>query len=505
MWVTLDTGNIRAILHYTGMLVLAVAGAMVIPFIVAVVSGEWDPALDYVLGAGVTALVGALLVRLAPRGVPINRRDALLITALAWLAASLTAAVPLAFSGHFGSYLDATFEAMSGFTTSGLVLVQDLDHLANAHNVWRHLTHLIGGQGIVVAALSVAIGMRGGGAMSLYHAEGRDEKIMPNVMHTARFIWLVTAVYVSLGTISLTIAGVASGMEFGRSLLHAFCNTAACWDTGGFGPQSQNSLYYHSPWFEGITVLLMIAGMVNFNLHAHVWRGERVEMFKNLEARTLTVNTLILSMLMGLGLAGTTLYSSSGEIIRKGIYHLFSASSGTGQQSLYAAQWTHGYGGLGFVVILMAMAFGGMASSTAGGIKMFRIGVTAKGLMWRVRQAIAPQSAMVTESYHHFSNVPLNAELFSNVLLIFLLYIVTYITGGVIGMMYGYPPAEALFESISAAANVGLSTGITAPAMPTGLKIVYIIQMWAGRLEFVALFAIVASIIASVRDRRAHR
>jgi len=87
MWVTLGQGNVRAILHYTGMLVLAVAGAMVVPFIVAVISGEWDPALDYVLGAGVTALVGALLVRLAPRGVPINRRDALLITALAWLAA----------------------------------------------------------------------------------------------------------------------------------------------------------------------------------------------------------------------------------------------------------------------------------------------------------------------------------------------------------------------------------------------------------------------------------
>lgn len=505
MWVTLDRGDIRAILHYTGMLVLAVAGAMVVPFIVAVISGEWDPALDYVLGAGVTALVGAFFVRLAPRGAPINRRDALLITALAWLAASLTAAVPLAFSGHFGSYLDATFEAMSGFTTSGLVLVQDLDHLANAHNVWRHLTHLIGGQGIVVAALSIAIGMRGGGAMSLYHAEGRDEKIMPNVMHTARFIWLVTAVYVALGIASLTAVNLGAGMGFGRSVLHAFCNTAACWDTGGFGPQSQNSLYYHSPWFEIVTVMLMIAGTMNFNLHAHIWRSERRELFKNIEARTIAVNTLILSVLIGLGLAGTTLYSGSGEIIRKGIYHLLSASSGTGQQSLYAAQWTHGYGGLGFVVILMAMAFGGMASSTAGGIKAFRIGVTVKGLMWRIRQAIAPQSAMVTESYHHFSNAPLNSEVLSNVLLVFLLYIVTYITGGIIGMMYGYPPAEAIFESISAAANVGLSTGITAPTMPTGLKIVYIVEMWAGRLEFMALFAIVASVIASVRDRRAHR
>ncbi|MBN2847285.1 MAG: TrkH family potassium uptake protein [Coriobacteriia bacterium] len=501
--MTPERHNVRAILHYTGMLVLALAAAMIVPLVVALISREWDPALDYILGAGVTALAGALLVRMAPQGAAINRRDALLVTALAWLAASLAAAVPLAFSGHFGSYLDACFEAMSGLTTSGLVLVQDLDHIANAHNVWRHFTHLIGGQGIIVAALSVAIGMRGGGAMSLYLAEGRDERIMPNVLHTARFIWLVTAVYVGLGIASLTVINLSLGMGFGRSVLHAFCNTAACWDTGGFGPQSQNSLYYHSAWYEGVTVILMIAGTMNFNLHAHIWRGERVELVKNIEARTITVNTLILSALMGLGLAGTTLYSGSDEIIRKGIYHLLSATSGTGQQTLYPSQWTGGFGGLGFVVILMAMAFGGMASSTAGGIKTLRIGVAAKGLLWRIRSGIAPQSAVVTQTYHHFSDVSLNAELFSNVLLIFLLYVITYITGGVIGMMYGYPPAEALFESISAAANVGLSTGITNPAMPAGLKIVYMIQMWAGRLEFLALFAIIASIIASITDRRA--
>lgn len=504
MWVTPEKQNIRAILHYTGMLVLALAATMVIPLVVALVSQEWDPALDYVVGVGVTALVGVLLVRMAPRGTPINRRDGLLVTALAWLAASLVGAIPLVLSGHFGSYLDACFEALSGFTTSGLVLVQDLDHLSNAHNVWRHLTHLIGGQGIVVAALSVALGMRGGGAMSLYLAEGRDERIMPNVVHTARFIWVVTAAYVGLGVVLLTIVDLSLGMGLGRSLLHAFCNTTACWDTGGFGPQSQNSLYYHSAWFETITVMLMLAGTMNFNLHAHIWRGERVELLRNIEARTVTINTFILSVLMGLGLAGTTLYASSGEIIRKGIYHLISASSGTGQQTLYASQWTGGYGGLALVVIILAMAFGGMASSTAGGIKAFRIGVIAKGLLWRTRAAIAPQSAVITETYHHFSKQTINYELFSNALLVAVLYVFTYAAGAVAGIVYGYPPAEALFESISAAANVGLSTGITAPGMPTGLKLIYMFEMWAGRLEFLALFAIIASIVAALVERRSH-
>ena len=145
--------------------------------------------------------------------------------------------------------------------------------MSYAHNMWRHLTHLIGGQGIVVAALSFAFGKRGG-AVSLYVAEGRDEKILPNVMHTTRFIWFVTAVFVTLGTIALLVFNLFHGMSLVRGSLHAFWITAACYDTGGFAPQSQNALYYHSAIFEFITVMLMLAGTLNFNLHADVWRGD---------------------------------------------------------------------------------------------------------------------------------------------------------------------------------------------------------------------------------------
>jgi trk system potassium uptake protein TrkH len=502
VWVGLQRRELGAIAHYTGILVASLAIAMVIPLVTALAAGEWDPAGDFAFGIGVTAALGVLLARAAPRGSHLNRRDALIVTALAWISASLVAAIPLSLSGHYGSFLDAYFDAISGLTTSGLTLVQDLDHMALSHNMWRHLLHLIGGQGIVVAALSVALGLRGGGAVSLYIAEGRDERILPNVMHTARFIWFVTAIYVALGTVALSVANVLAGMEVGRGILHGFWATAACYDTGGFGPQSMNSLYYHSPVFESVTVILMLAGTLNFNLHADIWRGDRTEIFKNLEARALAINIGILSVAVGIGLAATQLYSTSGEVIRKGLYHLISANSGTGHQSLYPAQWTNGFGGLAFGAILLAMAFGGMASSTAGGIKALRLGLIAKGVLLRVRQSIAPGTAVIESKYHHLLDVPLSADVLANALMLFLLYVVTYISGGMIGAAYGYPIGEALFESISATANVGLSTGITNPAMPAGLKIVYILQMWAGRLEFIALFALVASVIAAFRRKK---
>ncbi|MDZ4655723.1 MAG: TrkH family potassium uptake protein [Coriobacteriia bacterium] len=504
MWVTPDRRDVRIIAHYTGLLIVGIGLAMIVPLVTAVSLGEWDPALDYLMGMGISCAAGMALALLSPPNAPLNRSNALIVTALAWLAASLVAALPLAFSGNYGSYLDALFDAMSGLTTSGLTLVQDLDHMALSHNMWRHLTHLIGGQGIVVAAVSIAIGLRGG-AMSLYIAEGRDEKILPNVLHTTRFIWFVTAVYVVLGTVALTIVNLTLGLEPVRSGLHAFWATIATYDTGGFGPQSMNTLYYHSGVFEFITVVLMIAGAVNFNLHAAVWRGDRRELLKNVEARTWGANIIVLVVFSTLGLAATRAFSTMPEILRKGVYHLFSAGTGTGHQTLYAAQWARDYGGLAMGAVILAMAFGGMASSTAGGIKALRLGLIVKGMVWRTRESLAPPSAVIAERFHHLDDRKLSDALLSSALMIFVLYVISYVSGALIGAAYGYPIGESLFESVSAAANVGLSTGITNPAMPAGLKIVYIIQMWAGRLEFVALLALFASFAISVGRWRTRR
>ena len=121
------------------------------------------------------------------------------LVGLSWLAAMFLGAIPLFLSGHWGSYLDACFDAMSGFATTGLVLVQDLDHLALSHNLWRHLMMFIGGQGIVIVALSFFV--RGlSGAFKMYVGEARDERVLPNVVHTARFIWLVSIIYLILGS-----------------------------------------------------------------------------------------------------------------------------------------------------------------------------------------------------------------------------------------------------------------------------------------------------------------
>lgn len=500
MWIPLTLREVRGIAHYVGMMMLGLGILLTVPLVTALLWREWNPALDYLMAVAIAECLGALLMHADTSRPAISPRQAFLIAPTVWLVASFVGAIPLALSGHYGSFLDALFETVSGFTTSGLTLTQDLDHLAYAHNMWRHMTHLIGGQGIILAALSFALGLKGG-AFSLYLAEGRDERILPNVIHTARFIWIVTGVWVVAGTVVLAAVNLWLGMAPDRSFLHGFWITVAAYDTGGFGPQSQNAMYYHSTVFEIASLFLMLAGMLNFNLHADLWRGDRKEILQNLEARTLFGNFVVLTVLTGAGLGATTLYSSNSEVLRKGIYHIISAHSGTGHQAIYASQWQE-LSPVFFFSVILAMAFGGMVSSTAGGIKALRIGVIIKAAKLEVRRLLSPPSAVVRGSFHHIVERALTPQLVSTALMVFALYLVTYISGGVIGALYGYGVADSLFESISATANVGLSTGITSPSMPIGLKITYMVQMWAGRFEFFTLAALFFAIVISLKPTR---
>ena len=146
----------------------------------------------------------------------------MIVISLAWLVAMVLGAIPLYLSGHYKSFLDTCFETMSGFTTTGLTLAQDLDHLSYTHNFWRHLGPFIGGQGMAIIALSLFV--KGvSGAFTIYVGEARDEKLLPNVIHTARFIWLISIVYLIIGTVTLGFVGMRIGMKPQNAFFHGAC------------------------------------------------------------------------------------------------------------------------------------------------------------------------------------------------------------------------------------------------------------------------------------------
>lgn len=492
--------DLKIIGFYLGKIILGLAMTMVIPILIGLCFGEINPTLDFLISIEISVLLGFFLIKICRTDKDLNWMQGMIVVSLSWVVAMVLGAIPLYLSGHWKSFLDACFDAMSGFATTGLTLASNLDHISYTHNLWRHLIMFLGGQGIVVIALSFFV--RGfSGAFKMYVGEARDEKIMPNVIHTSRFIWLVSIVYLILGTLALGITGIFNGMRPVNSFFHGACIFMAAFDTGGFAPQSQNILYYHSIVYEIITVVIMILGALNFKLHYHLWMGNRKEIFKNIETRTLFITILAAFSIVAVGLAQAGSYPSAILIFRKGFYQLISGHTGTGFQTIYAGQFIQDWNPLALVGIIFAMALGGAVCSTTGAIKMLRIGIIFKACKEDLKRIIMPERSIVIEKFHHIKEVFLEDKLVRSALIITLAYIILYGLGALVGMFYGNPFLEALFESTSAAANVGLSCGITQATMPAGLKITYILQMWAGRLEFMSVFTILGFLYATIKGK----
>lgn len=358
----------------------------------------------------------------------------------------------------------------------------------------------IGGQGIVIVALSLLV-KGASGAFKMYVGEARDERILPNVIDTARFIWLVSIVYLILGTFILGIVGILNGMKPINSFFHGACIFMAAFDTGGFAPQSQNILYYHSLLYEIITIGIMILGAINFKLHYHVWMGNRREIFKNIETRTLFVTIMVTFVITAIGLTQVDIYPRAIIMFRKGFYQLISGHTGTGFQTVYVEQFMNEWSNLALVGVIIAMAFGGAVCSTTGAIKMLRIGVIFKALLEDIKRIILPERAIVVQKFHHIKDIFLEDKLARSALMITLCYLVLYFFGAIAGMFFGYPFLASLFESTSAAGNVGLSCGVTAVNMPAALKVIYIFQMWAGRLEFMSIFTLIGFFVALIKGK----
>jgi len=482
--------DLKIVGFYSGKVIFGAGLLMLLPAFVSLLSREWDILLGFITGFFLSLSIGLLLQAFCRVNAELRWLHGLVITAFSWLLALVILPVPFYLSGQFGSYLDAMFDVMSGLTTTGLYLLQDLDHASNGINMWRHLLSYAGGQGIIVIALTFLV--KGtSGAFMMYVAEGKEEQLMPNVVKTARAIWLISLVYLGVGVLFLFFAFYFIGMQPLRSFLHALWIFMGAWSTGGFAPQSNNFVYYNSLIVELIAGIIMIIGSLNFALHWWVWQNDKKEIYRNLEARTFTITLLAALFLTAFGLARLGVYKGVLPLFSKAIFQIASAHTTTGFQSIFARQFVRQWGAWTTLIVTVAMALGGSAASTAGGFKALRVGLTFKTILFELRRLAAPESAVIVERFHHLRKRVLSEKHVRSTLIIVFFYLIIYFSGSLIGLAYGYPFTQALFESVSAGSNSGLSVGITSPFMPLGLKLSFIIFMWLGRLEFIAFFALI--------------
>ncbi|PNV66880.1 TrkH family potassium uptake protein [Enteroscipio rubneri] len=500
MWQRFSLYDVRVIGHYLGVLALFSSLALLVPFVTALACGEWEPASRYLLTIGIAVIVGSGLRFLRIDPGRLNRQQALAVTGFAWIALAFIATVPLHLSGHYASYLDALFDGVSGLTTTGASLVQDLDHLSNADNMWRFMMHLLGGLGLIVVALS--FGLFGRGASALYASEGRSEHVVPNVVQTTRLIAKIAMVITFIATIVLTGLCVFMGMEPLRAFLHALWIAISGFMTGGFAPMSQSIMYYHSFPIELLLMLLMLLGSINFVLHSEVWKGRVAVFFRDLETRTMVLWLGVMACVIAASLSASAEFSDLPAMLRRGLFMVVSAFSTTGFQNITSNQMTTVLSSGAFLVIAVLMAVGGSGGSTTGGIKFRRIGIIMKSVVAAIKEALAPDSARVVVSYNHVGRRVLAPDVVKEAMMVFILYVVTYAIGALVGIAHGYEATQAIFESVAMASSGGLSSGLISPGMPPTLELFYILQMWAGRLEFVTLLALVVEIVVSLNPRR---
>lgn len=500
MWQRFSFDDILTIGHYLGVLTSVFAFAFLAPLLTALICQEWEPFLRYAMSAGVALTFGTLLRLLRVNPGRLTHQQAMAVTGFAWMFLALIASIPLALSGHYATYLDALFEGVSGLTTTGASLVIDLEHMAYADNMWRFVLHFLGGLGLIVVAL--ALGLMGSSMSGLYSSEGRSDHVLPNIVSTTRLIGGISVVLIAVATLALSIFCLISGMEPLRAIFNSLWISISGFMTAGFAPTSQSISYYHSYPLEMVCMILMILGSISFALLVEVWKGRTFNFFKDLEIRVGAIWLLVATAVFMASLAVSDTFPDLPELLRRGVFMVVSAMSTTGFEVVTSNQLTTCFSSGALLILILLMSIGGSSGSTAGGMKLMRVGIVVKSLASTVKETLAPENARVSVVYQHLGRHVLSTDLARSAMTVSTLFVVTFVLGALVGVAYGYDAISAIFDSVSMASNGGLSAGVIRTGMPAPLEIFYILEMWAGRLEYVTLIALLAKIVMSVIPRR---
>ena len=499
MWQRFTFYDFRVIAHYLGVLLVLEAVALCLPLVTALGAMEWNAASRYLLAIGVALCVGSVLRMMRITPGHLNRTQAIAVTGFAWIAVALVGAIPLYMSMHYNTYIDALFDSVSHFTTTNASVIVNANHVSHADNMWRFVMNYTGGMGLVVVAMSVGLLARGGSS-SLYSSEGRSEHVVPNVVETARFIFKFSAGIILVAGFVLTVILFFMDMSLARAILHGIWLAMSGFMTAGLAPMSTSITYYHSVAVEFVVLVLMILGGLNFALQNEVWRG-RFHLFpQDIEVRTALIWWVGMLVVFVAAASASTLGGGLPALMRTGLFTFVGAATTTGFTTMTSNQMSALMPSGAIMVLALMMAIGASSGSTAGGIKLKRVAIVAKSAYETMKNAMSRESVRNVSSYQHLGKVMLDEGEVKDAMTVTMFYIVVYVIGTLAGIAFGYDAVSSISESIAMASNSGMTT-FTDAGMPFVLKIIYMLEMWAGRLEIVTLIALGLKIGASVMPR----
>jgi trk system potassium uptake protein TrkH len=431
--------------------------------------------LTFIYSSGITLIVGisCWLIGQKQKNKELKKRDGYLVVTLGWLMMSFFGTLPYFFSGSIEFFTDAFFETMSGFTTTGASILNDIEAMPKGVLFWRSLTQWIGGMGIIVLTVAI-LPILGIGGMQLFVAEApgiSPEKLKPRIKDTAKRLWLI---YLSLTILELVLL-MFGGMSFFDAINHSLTTMA----TGGFSTKQDSIAFFDSAYIQYVIVLFMFLAGTSFTITYFGFKGKFKKLWSNEEFRVYLVITAALSIIIG-----CTIYLLGGTDIelafREALFQTVSILTTTGYVSTDYTQW------MPFLtmVFFTLMFIGGSSGSTAGGVKIVRHIILFKNSFLEMKRQLHP-SAVIPVRLNHKA---INRDITFHVLAFMMIYILIFALGSIGIALTGVDVMTAIGASATSLGNIGPGLGSVGPVnnfahMPDASKWILSFLMLLGRLE----------------------
>ncbi|MDW7772256.1 MAG: TrkH family potassium uptake protein [Desulfobulbaceae bacterium] len=419
-------------------------------------------------------VMGGILTLIFMPEKELGYKDGFAIVAFSWLGLGLLGSLPYYYSGFIPSFINALFESMSGFTTTGSTILIDIEILPKSLLFWRAMTQWLGGMGIIVLTLAI-LPLLGIGGMQLFQAEvpgPTADKLAPRIQDTARILW---SVYL-LMTISQTFLLSLGGVDFFNALTHSFTTLA----TGGFANYNASIAHYQSTYIHLVFTLFMLLAGINFSLHFFVLRGNPLAYWKNEEFRFYLSMICIATILIFTVNQITGTYSHAGYNLRDGLFQVVSLMTTTGYGTADFDAWPP----FCKVLLVSLMFVGGCAGSTGGGIKVVRFLLFFKYARSQLHRLVHPRQVETIK----LGKTSVPQDVMIAILSFFAIYLAVFLVASLIVTALGVDIITGPSAVIATLNNIGPGLALVGPTqnfahLPALAKLVLVFCMLAGRLE----------------------
>jgi trk system potassium uptake protein TrkH len=465
--------NIRLVVNLMGKALVFLGSAMVFPLLWAVYDQGPDT-MAFLYSMIITLVSGIIVILAVPQQGEIRYREGFAIVTVGWLIVSLYGCLPYLFSGVCTNFIDAVFESISGFTTTGASIFADVGVLPRGILFWRSLTQWLGGMGIIVFMVAL-LSHLGVGANRIFRAElpGLSVKFMPRISETAQILWFTYLGMTVLETGILCILGMP--------LFDSLCHTFGTMSTGGFNIKNASIGYYDQATIHWVITVFMFLAGTNFALYFQALGRPSLKIFwKNEEFRFYLV--AVVSAIVLVVLNNISLFSSIEEMSRVSVFQVVSVITTTGYTSTDINLWPY----MSQAVLLISMFIGGCSGSTSGSIKAGRVLILLKQTLLEIKKLVHPRAIFSLK----ISGKQVSEDIVSNVTQFFFLYIVIMAVSSVVMTAMGFDLMVAFNYVAASITNLGLAGDSS--VIPSAGKLYLSFLMLLGRLEIYTVFVMLS-------------